>query len=208
MPRSEQHAGKWWVWNILAIFHTRFVCAHAALCMMNGLFLNSYQVASKSAKPGDWLANAQVCHIVFHWPIYSHCRWHWHYATNHSSRFLRKVSRNHIWRRGDGRCSRWCHLLQPCLPCDSSTLLKIIIARIHIRRKITQFPMRHLSGPRNHEDAGQLVQEPWWLLSWELCNFSMGMCSCFYPMINGNERSGCWVFPNTHFSTGLAIIIG
>ena len=37
---------------------------------------------------------------------------------------------------------------------------------------------------------------PWQLRSWELCDFSMGIGSCFYPMTHRNE--GHWVLGNVH----------
>ncbi len=43
--------------------------------------------------------------------------------------------------------------------------------------------------------------------SWELCNFSIGMGFCFYPMTllsHGNEVTGCWKivqFPTLPFSS-------
>ena len=36
------------------------------------------------------------------------------------------------------------------------------------------------------------VLRAWWLLSWKLYNFSMGMGYCFYPMTICNEVTGCW----------------
>ena len=39
---------------------------------------------------------------------------------------------------------------------------------------------------------GTIKSWAWQLLSWELCQFSMGMSSCFYAMTLGNELTGCW----------------
>ena len=52
-------------------------------------------------------------------------------------------------------------------------------------------------------------QAEWFLgtqqvLSWELCDFSVHMGFCFYPMTRGNEGRGCWKimqFPTCPFST-------
>ena len=49
--------------------------------------------------------------------------------------------------------------------------------------------------------------EFWQLPSWELCNFSMGMSSWFYPITHGNEESVYSPTPpfSTDFDTGDGI---
>ena len=62
--------------------------------------------------------------------------------------------------------------------------------------------MRQLLGLMNHEAASWVVSAARHLPSWELCNLSMAMGSCFYPMTHRNV--GHWVmwycaFSNTPF---------
>ena len=59
----------------------------------------------------------------------------------------------------------------------------------------------------------RMVSGAWWLPSWELYDFSIGMGSCFYPMIHGNvghSMLGNCTVPNgpfsTDFDTGRRII--
>ena len=58
-------------------------------------------------------------------------------------------------------------------------------------------------GPKNHSACGLMVPGPQWLPSGELCNFSVGVGSCFYPMTMGISITVCWEiaqFPTVHFS--------
>ena len=40
---------------------------------------------------------------------------------------------------------------------------------------------------RTTRSQAKWILGPWKLLNWELCNFSMGMVSCVYPMMQWNE---------------------
>ena len=64
----------------------------------------------------------------------------------------------------------------------------------------SQFPTRQLVGPGITRPQAKLFLEPQQLLSWELCNISMSIGSCVYPMTQEDH----WVLgnhavPNTRF---------
>ena len=85
-------------------------------------------------------------------------------------------------------------------------------SKIHTVWKLAQFPIRQLSGARNHETTGCRLSGSWspQLPSWESCNFPMGMCSCFNPMTHGNEVTLCWEtmqFPTPPFHTYLTLVM-
>ena len=88
-----------------------------------------------------------------------------------------------------------------------SHILQILVEKNHIPliHVIQQEPIvvekSHVSqwgnrwGPGITIACDGMVPGPQQLPNWELCHFSMGMSSCFYPMIHGNVGHWCCEIP-------------
>ncbi len=63
-------------------------------------------------------------------------------------------------------------------------LISVYIARTHTHCKIKYFTGGNHWGPGT---VASWFLGPQWLPPWELCDFTVGIGSCFYPITHGNE---------------------